>query len=72
MDTRHLYPAICIGSKCPGISGTVPDLAALSLVPEGPSTSLSFVLNLRKTVVLTFAIQLIAHYGFNNNLGVVL
>ena len=24
-----------IGSKCPGISGTVPDLLTLSLVPEG-------------------------------------
>ncbi len=35
------YEVNTIGSKCPGISGTVPDLAALSLVPEGPSTSLS-------------------------------
>ena len=33
--------------------GTVPDLAALSLVPEDPSTSLLFVPDLRKTVVLT-------------------
>ncbi len=51
-----------IGSKCPGTSGTVPDLAALSLVPvpEDPSTSLLFVPDLRKTVVLTC-------YGFNNN-----
>ena len=24
-----------IGSNCPGISGTVPDLLTLSLVPEG-------------------------------------
>ncbi len=31
----------------------VPDLAALSLVLEGPSTSLLFVPDLRKTVVLT-------------------
>ena len=26
---------VCIGSNCPGISGTVPDLLTLSLVPEG-------------------------------------
>ena len=27
--------ALTIGSNCPGISGTVPDLLTLSLVPEG-------------------------------------
>ena len=32
-----------IGYKCPGISGTVLDLEALTLVPEGSSTSLLFV-----------------------------
>ena len=32
-----------IGSKCPGISRTVPDLEALSWILEGPLTSLLFV-----------------------------
>ncbi len=63
----HTSSVITIGSKCPGISGTVPDLAVLSLVPEGPSTSLLFVQDLRKTVVLTCYSAKLAHYGFNNN-----
>ena len=27
---------VCIGSNCPGISGTVPDFLPLSRVPESP------------------------------------
>ena len=32
---RDLEVEVHIGSNCPGISGTVPDLLTLSLVPEG-------------------------------------
>ena len=31
----NVFITVCIGSNCPGISGTVPDLLTLSLVPEG-------------------------------------
>ncbi len=64
---RDFDNPIYIASKCPGISGTVPDLTALSRVLEGPSTSLLFVPDLRKAVVLTCYSAKLAHYGFNNN-----
>ncbi len=44
----------------PGFNSFVPG-------PEGPSTSLLFVPDLRKTVVLTCYSAKLAHYGFNNN-----
>ena len=36
MHVKAVSNAIYIGSKCPRISGTVPDLEAWSPDPEGP------------------------------------
>ncbi len=45
------------------VSRNLRDSPAMSLVPEGPSTSLLFVPDLRKTVVLTCYSAKLAHYG---------
>ena len=45
--------SLFIGSNCPGISGTVPDLLTLSLVLEGFTTSLLLVPDVGQTTILT-------------------
>ena len=47
------YSQKSIGSNCPGISGTVPDLLTLSLVPEGFTTSLLLVPDVGQTAIIT-------------------
>ena len=51
LHKQLLHYSIGIGSNCPRISGTVPDLLTLSPVPEGSNTVLLFVLEAQSGIV---------------------